>query len=379
MNILDVNKKCVGCGACVDICPTKILVLKHNADGFYEPFAVNQKCVGCSKCINVCPVLNLTKVQRCADFYYGWSKQDAVKVVSSSGGIFSTFADAITGEGGVVFGAKYADDRKTVCMTSTDESNIDELRRSKYCQSKANGVYAKIACQLKQDKQVMLVGTPCQVAAARRYFGDKSKLLLVDFMCGGVTPDTAFSNYIEWIESKYNSKVQSINMRDKSAGWSKPRIRIEFENGKVYLCSYQMDYYYYYYCSADMKNEQCLSCSFTQHNDADITIADYWGFRNEKIFNDEKGMSIICVYTDKGRALFESVKNGLTLFDLRKEQVAYAYKEKYHSDAELSKRLSFLSEVRNSSFIEAAKNNYFKGGIAAVLARRILHKVGKMK
>ncbi len=376
MNIIDTSKKCVGCGACTDACHVKALQLKQNTNGFYEPLFVSGSCINCGKCIQVCPALNIHEREVTPDFYYGWCNDAEVRQQSSSGGVFSVLAEQIIAEGGTVFGAKYSDDCKSVRMSSTDECTLDSLRRSKYCQSYSDQMYKKIEKCLKNGKKVMVVGTPCQIAAARQTFKYHNNLLLVDFLCGGVMPQTAFSNYISYMENKYHSKVKSVNMRSKERGWSRASIRIEFENGKVYSSRYQFDYYYYYYyCTPYMKNEPCLTCSFTKHPDSDITIGDFWGYKNAGVVKDDKGISFVCAYTDKGKIALDSIKETFVFHAIDAKLAQYAYSDKKHSEKKLEERERFMKSIENTSFVETAKKNYFKFGKNGVLIKILLRKV----
>ena len=377
MNITDISKKCVGCGACVDSCPLEILQLEHNCDGFLVPSITTDTCVHCGKCTSVCPVIDPKQDTWSGDCYYGYSKDEAVRALSSSGGAFSVFANQIIKENGVVFGARYSDDFKEVVMASSGECTFDELRRSKYCQSNPNGLYKKIGKALAEGKTVLLSGTPCQIAGAKKIFGDKDNLLLVSFLCGGVTPPTAFSNYMEWLEKKYHSKIKSVNMRDKSLGWGRPpKIRVEFENGKTYSRRYQLDYYYYYYyCTPLFKNEQCITCAFTQHNDSDLTIADFWGYKKANVENDGKGLSLICAHSEKGKRFLDKVKSEFVLVPLDKKQAEYGFGEKKHSEEVLKKRQSFLEKIRETSFVEAAESDMFSRGVAGAFVKLAIRKV----
>lgn len=379
MNIIEISKKCVGCGACIDACPVNALKLVYNDNGFYEPDIINEACVNCGKCTKCCPAINQESIIRNREFYYGWHNDEKVRKNSSSGGAFSLLAEQILSEGGVVFGAKYAEDFKSVVMASTEECDLDQLRRSKYCQSFSNDMYRKAQDYLNAGKKVMMVGTPCQIAAARKFFKNQENLLLVDFLCGGVTPSTVFAEYTEYLEKKYGSKIKSINMRDKTRGWTKASIRVEFENGKVYSSRYQFDYYYYYYyCTPYIKNEACLTCSFTDHNDADITIADFWGYKKANVKKDDKGISLICTYTEKGQAYLNSVKHKMSIYPLDRAYAEYGYRKKSHSQQRLAGRQAFLTEIKNTSFIEASRNNHFKNGkigvLMKIIARKVLHK-----
>ncbi len=376
MHICSIEKNCVGCGACVDICPRNALQLELNEFGFYRPAIIEDKCVECKKCIKVCPEINSHNKANTFSCFYGWSNNEEVRNASSSGGIFSELSQLFLNDGGVVFGAAYSHDNKSICMSSSLERGLDDLRRSKYCQSRSNRLYHNIDLQLKLTKKVILTGTPCQIAAARLYFGDHPNLLLVDFMCGGVAPETAYRNYIESQERTYGAKVRNVNFRYKGSGWKNPKIKIQFENGKTYLQSYKLDYYYYYYCTKAMKNDACTTCRHTQHQGADITIADFWGYHNVKGLKDDgKGISLICAYTAKGREYIDKLKTSATLVEIDSQFAAYAFHDKSISQIDENQRRLFLAEIRDTSFIQAAKNNYFKGGMIAVFAKRLVNKI----
>lgn len=375
MNILDINKDCVGCGACVDSCPADALKLEFNNDGFYEPVLDNDKCFDCSKCVKVCPVIEPVNDAITPQSYYGWINDYEIRKNSTSGGAFSAIADEVLKQGGVVFGAKYGDDFKYVEMASTEECTLDDLRVSKYCQTRSNGLYKKISRCLKDDKKVMLTGTPCQIAAARKMFGNNENLLLVDFICGGVSPETAYADYINWLEKKYKSEVVSVNMRDKFKGWNEPHVKVVFENGKQYIKPYQLDYYNHYFYTTFMKNEQCTHCSFTNHSSADITIADFWGYKQANIPCYKKGLSLICLYTDKAKKLLGDLNKSMTLFELEEKDVKYAFGEKNKSESTLKHRRYFLDLVREKGFIGAAKTDHFKGGTFGIYWRAILRRL----
>ena len=61
-----------------------------------------------------------------------------------------------------------------------------------------------------------------------------------------------------------------------------------------------------------MFRKSCGKCHFTNlHRPSDITIADFWGWeKTDANFNaDNKGCSLVLLNTEKGRKLFEAVKD----------------------------------------------------------------------
>ena len=55
----------------------------------------------------------------------------------------------------------------------------------------------------------------------------------------------------------------------------------------------------------------CSDCAFNNKRSlADITIADYWGIDKQfPEFDDDKGVTLVIVNTESGKAIFDSIKN----------------------------------------------------------------------
>jgi len=135
-------------------------------------------------------------------------------------------------------------------------------------------------------------------------------LITVDIVCHGVPSERVWQSYLKWLEDKYHSKVKSVDFRDKKTfGWAEHIETIVFENGRtVYADIYKMMYYHHH-----ILRPACYSCRYKSFNrKADITIGDFWGIDNAvKGFDDNKGVSLVLLNTDKGRRLFRFVKEGL--------------------------------------------------------------------
>ena len=379
MNIFDKTKRCTGCAACVDACPTNALKLTMNKDGFYEPVVIDT-CIHCEKCIKICPSITPLVQETNKQYFYGWSLDADMRSHSSSGGLFSVLAEKILSEGGIVFGARYSEDFKSVVLDCTENTSLQSLRTSKYVQSKADGVYKKIALYLNQGKKVLFVGAPCQVAGVRSFFGENQQnLLLVDFLCGGFPSVKCYEQYIDWIEKKYKSKVNSVNFRDKNKdGWTRSGIKIGLKNGKEYYSRVEYDPYYYYYGTHLMKNNACLGCQFRERRYADITIADFWGFRKLNIENDNKGISLIITYNQKGRDLLNSVRSVLNIQSLEEKYAMYAFEPNGKGEKELQQRREFLDEVANHDFIYVAKQRYYKNGKIGIIFRKFKRRIANI-
>ncbi|WP_262896807.1 Coenzyme F420 hydrogenase/dehydrogenase, beta subunit C-terminal domain [Marseilla massiliensis] len=65
-----------------------------------------------------------------------------------------------------------------------------------------------------------------------------------------------------------------------------------------------------------MFRPSCSKCHFANtKRPSDITIADYWGWEktDPDINKDDKGVSLILINTEKGRELFNAVKDRMTV------------------------------------------------------------------
>ncbi len=378
MNIFDVEKACVGCAGCIDACPVDALVLAKDLYGFFVPKLKKDKCISCGKCVKMCPVIEKGFFKREPAYFYGWSKVEEVRASSSSGGIFRSLADYVLRQNGVVFGARYSEDFYSVTMDSTENVSIEELQRSKYVQANATGVYSRIKDLLKQGKKVLLTGTPCQIAAARKQFGDEENLILVDFLCGGVPSPDCYMQYIQWLEKKFKSKVVNVNFRDKKNGWTRSSIRVLFENQKMYFSSYEYDpYYALFYMTPFMKNEACLDCKFTSDRFSDLTIADFWGFRKAKIPNDDKGMSLVVAHTSKGKDVIMAMEK-VELIPLEEKYGNYDFVPKKNSEEKRKKREMFLQNFIEVGFIEAICKDFYKYRKMGVFLRKCKRRMVKI-
>ncbi|MGN0656002.1 MAG: Coenzyme F420 hydrogenase/dehydrogenase, beta subunit C-terminal domain, partial [Ruminiclostridium sp.] len=65
----------------------------------------------------------------------------------------------------------------------------------------------------------------------------------------------------------------------------------------------------------------CYDCKFKGFpRIADITIADYWGIEKAAPeFDDNKGVSLVLINTDRGKELFEKIKSSVVWKETRLE------------------------------------------------------------
>ena len=211
--------ECCGCSACAQLCPQKCITMREDKLGFLYPEVNEDKCVNCGLCEKTCPVLHKPeKEQLPRKCWGGYADSEKIRKESSSGGLFTLFAESIINDGGVVFGARLSADRTSVFHDMVE--SIDELclfRGSKYVQSNMNDCYTKAKEQLLLGRKVLFSGTPCQIDGLRLFLNNKnySNLLTIEVICHGTPSPKLYKKYIQqYIEEKLKDKVKTVIAND---------------------------------------------------------------------------------------------------------------------------------------------------------------------
>lgn len=135
-------------------------------------------------------------------------KSEIIRAESRSGGIFTALSDYILGNGGVVYGCILTEDFMAVHVRADNVDIRNQMRGSKYIQSKLGNVYKNIKEDLINGKKVMFSGTSCQIAGLRSFLDkDYKELFCVDIVCHGVPSTKVWIKYLSWQEKKIKQKL----------------------------------------------------------------------------------------------------------------------------------------------------------------------------
>lgn len=364
MSIEKASLKCMGCGICKMVCPTDAINMEMSEDGFLYPQINDKKCVNCDLCEKKCPVLDTEKRQSVKSAFYGKAKDEEVVARSSSGGAFSVFAEKILKDGGVIFGAVFDKESKEVLYKSSDEVTLDNLRRSKYVESKIGDSFFKAKEQLDSGRKVLFVGMPCHITGLLKFLNrEYENLITCDFICGGAASPLNFKEHLEYLEKKYKSKVKAVNFRPKFYGWTTQAIKVDFQDGQSYKNYAAHDTYFkgFMYESA-IKRSSCFNCGFRDNHCADIIIADFWGHRqHSEIMLDDKGTSLMISNSSKGEEFLRSIsQEEMEIAEIPKEYTDYAFTP-FKNPAEMQeKKDNFMKQYRKYGFERGARKAYLK-------------------
>ena len=305
---------CCGCTACQQICPVPCITMEPDEEGFLYPKINEGLCIGCRKCEAVCPIQSPPPVKAEAQTYVGYAKNENVRSVSSSGGIFSLAAAYVFKRGGVVFGAAFDDAFAVHHICVESEKDLDRLRGSKYVESRLEDTYGQAKRRLMDGQWVLFSGTACQIAGLQKYLGNEyDRLLTIDVLCHGVPSPKIWKAYLEEQQRKYRSQITAIQFRNKRLGWKRYSVRIQFANGREYAVPFTKDKFMNLFLANMDLRPSCYDCRFKAFpRPSDLTIGDCWGIeRHLPELDDDKGASVLVVQTEKGQALLNEIRSGL--------------------------------------------------------------------
>ena len=117
-----------------------------------------------------------------------------VRINSSSGGLFTELALPILLRGGYVFGAAFDPNFVVKHQKISSVNDIDKLRGSKYVQSQIGSTLKEVKILVSENKKVLFVGTPCQIAGLKKFLNNESypNLYMIDVVCHGVPSPLIF-------------------------------------------------------------------------------------------------------------------------------------------------------------------------------------------
>jgi len=299
---------CCGCGACAQRCPHNAIELIQDNEGFLYPQINESICIDCGLCERVCPIINQELPSEPIKTFAAKNNDENIRQLSSSGGIFSLLATKVINNGGVVFGAIFNAKWEVEHDYTDTIEGVAKFRGSKYVQSKINNNYILAEEYLKDGKQVLFSGTPCQIAGLKRFLRKEyENLICVDIICHGVPSPFIWQKYLE----QYNStELSSISFRDKTNSWK--RYEVVIRQGKKTLIREDIgkNIYMKLFLSDLCLRPSCSNCSSKSgKSKSDITIADFWGIQHlHPDFNDDKGCNLILINSKKGLNLFNKLE-----------------------------------------------------------------------
>ena len=368
---------CCGCAACVQRCPRKCISLFEDEEGFLYPTTDKSICNNCGLCSRVCPVLQQSPPLTPLDVFATKNPDESVRRKSSSGGIFRLLAEKTIDAGGVVFGVKWNENFEAVHSYTETNEDLIEFQGSKYVQSRVGETFQQTENFLKQGRQVLYVGTPCQIAGLKLFLRkDYDNLLAVDFICHGTPSPGVFRWYMGELLADLFSKpkksrrdilpisqipsvgisakgigcrIHSINFRDKVSGWKEYSFTLEYStliSGRKRRVSYNKGTQPF--MSGFLQNlylrPSCYACpAKSGKSNSDLTLGDYWKISSlYPELDDDMGVSSVCCNTTKGRDILSQL--GIQLYHTTYEDLCKRNSSIIRACKEPKKRSVFFAQ-----------------------------------
>lgn len=377
--VLAMPNKCTGCAACASVCPTNSITMREDKEGFLQPRIDSKTCIACHKCEKTCPIITPKLIP--TDFetqaFAAINKDEAVRMRSSSGGMFYVLAKWTIEQGGVVFGSRFNENWEAIHDYTETIEGIEPFMRSKYVQSRIGETFKLAKEFLEQGRLVLYTGTPCQINGLKSYLHkDFNNLFTVDIICHGVPSPKVWREYLKYAFG--NERLVEINLRDKKNGWleyqqlfvTETKTIRETKSENIYFTGFLGDIYL---------RPSCYDCYFkTLHRLADLTIADYWGVERvcPKMF-DNKGTSIVFIHSTKALNLFN---NATTQSIIERQDVRKAAdgNPAMETSVRMPRRRADYFRALNTFGYTYAKHFIFKDRIDVRLMRALRKKLQKV-
>lgn len=292
--------------------------------------------------------------------YACYNTNKDVRLSSSSGAVFSSLAENVLEQQGVVYGVAMSEDCYSAEFISvTSREDLAKLRGSKYLQAKVGNTYKAVKSDLLSGKMVLFSGTGCQVNGLRSFLGKEyNNLICVDVICHGAPSPALWREYAKYQEQKNGGKLKGINFRCKDNSWTDFGMKEicksipEGEIKKLYI-SKDKDAYMQMFLRDCCLRPSCYECTAKKIKMSDVTIADFWGINDvAPDMNDGMGTSLVLIRTEKGKNIFEKISGGMKLKKVTYENGVKGNPAEFKSCVRPIQRDTFFDDMQSMNFEE---------------------------
>lgn len=330
---------CCGCGACMQHCPKQCITMQEDSEGFMYPQVDEATCIECGLCEKMCPLIQTVEKRQPIEVLAVKNTNEAVRMNSSSGGVFFPLAQQSIAKSGVVFGAAFTTDWQVVITHAESIEQVRPMMGSKYLQASTGTAFRDAERFLKEGREVLFSGTPCQIAGLHKYLRGKDypNLLTVDFLCHGVPSPGVWRKYLEEVKQNLSARrastgkdtvssflndmpsLEDIAFREKQLhGWKKfsfvvrgKSAYLAGQNSVLLSDIHRENPYMRGFLNDIYLRPSCYGCRCKNGvSHSDITIADFWGIETlMPDFDDDKGVGLVLLSSEKGQKAFYALPN----------------------------------------------------------------------
>ncbi len=343
------------------VCPAKAIRMREDEAGFSYPEVQADLCIHCDKCDTVCLLNNRERPAQAElkeSFFAACLKETKDLEEVSSGGVFWALTQQVIADGGVVYGAAMISPDHVIHQRAGSLEEAKAFRRSKYTVSHLGRIYRELEKDLRENREVLFSGLPCQIAAVYAFLGERPKnLITCEVICHGQPSPLAYRSYLKEQNERKNSRIASIVFRDKTAKWRNNQYAVFFEDGSVEREPSVSNVYHKAYLDGLIDRSCCHDCAFAKlPRIADITLADFWKYNGELLERSgENGVSLVLLTGEGAKDLFFRSERFLHVEEAKKDAALRSCYHMSHPPVRNPFRNMFLRNVKRFGIWGAQK------------------------
>ncbi len=287
-NAVEKKGLCVKCGMCSSTCSRNAIINTYDEDkGFYRIQLLKDRCNQCGLCMKVCPVLcNFDKASVSITGPYqrlllGHAADTKIRRYATSGGCVNALIRYLITEekvSNVLMVCEHGKEKTGTNVIIVNRQNINLLGDSprKFASRYVSYPVLSGLKQIKSEKNIAVVGTPCQIMALTNYnriFRNK-KIFKIGIACSGGTSYKASEYLLK------RRKLQGGTIYYRGDGW--PGNNSIISGKRTYNEKHLESLFSQLYKSQVFRNPACLQCNDQFAEDSDISFFDFWNSKEQQ-------------------------------------------------------------------------------------------------
>ena len=211
---------------------------------------------------------------------------------------------------------------------------------------------------LRAGRLVCYSGTPCQIEGLLSFLepagteGSRNELLdhlvTVDVVCHAVPSPLVWARYLEMQREKLGTEIADAKFRDKHFGYNYSTMTLLDDSGEErYVQGIDTDQMLRAFFSNICDRPSCYECAFKKrYRKSDFTIWDcYPVYAFDKKLDDDRGTSRVLIHSEKGRRIFEEVRQRCRVLEVDPDRLTAGVKEMFHSVDTNPRREEFFEDA----------------------------------
>lgn len=310
--ILKINskKQCLSCGLCYSVCPKDAIRLEYNKkQGLYLP-TIMKNCISCGMCLHYCPTVgtneSVDEIGIYKKIYLAHSINNTVRQGATSGGVINEVVRFLLEYNEIdacvlVCIGENPIESKADIITRENSDDLEKKPRNYASRYTVVPVLSKLKECIKLYTNIAIVGTPCQIAAAKKYIIEQHldlNCIYLGISCSSGISYKATEQYKK-VMSRKNSKFFY-----RGNGWPGENTLVS-KNGTISY-NHPKSLFERMFSSQVFKNQGCYNCKDQFAEKADISFCDFWN--REELDREKLGNSVTIIRSELGNMIIEQMK-----------------------------------------------------------------------